>query len=117
MPATTRYVPKHRAIKERTTQHWKRLAALGATVPTALGTAVAVSAPAGAAGDREAKVQEALAIARDQKGDPYEYGADGPDSFDCSGLMHFAYENAGIAMPRTSSEQAGANGLERRRER
>jgi cell wall-associated NlpC family hydrolase len=106
MPATTRYEPKHRALKERTTKHWKRLAALGATVPTALGTVVTLSAPATAAEQRESKIQEALAIARDQKGDAYEYGADGPHQFDCSGLMHFAFENAGIAMPRSSDEQA-----------
>jgi cell wall-associated NlpC family hydrolase len=106
MPAT-RYVPKHRATKQRDTRNWKRLAALGTTVPTALGTAVTVgAAPAGAAGEREQKISEAVSIARNQKDDQYEYGHAGPEQFDCSGLMHYVYEQAGIPMPRTSDDQA-----------
>jgi len=36
---------------------------------------------------------QALAIARSQIGDPYEWGGDGPDTFDCSGLVVFSYES------------------------
>jgi hypothetical protein len=35
---------------------------------------------------------QALTIARTQIGDPYEWGGDGPDTFDCSGLVVFAYQ-------------------------
>ena len=50
---------------------------------------------------------EALRIARNQTGDPYRYGAEGPDRFDCSGLVYFATQRAGFDdVPRTSSEQA-----------
>lgn len=40
-----------------------------------------------------------------QQGDPYEYGADGPDTFDCSGLTQFAHEKAGHDIPRTTDGQ------------
>jgi cell wall-associated NlpC family hydrolase len=54
------------------------------------------------------KVRRALRIANNQKGDPYRYGAAGPNAFDCSGLVHFATHRAGFkGVPRTSSAQAG----------
>jgi cell wall-associated NlpC family hydrolase len=54
---------------------------------------------------REKKIFHAVRIARRQIGDPYNYGAEGPGPFDCSGLTHYAYRKAGIRMPRTSSGQ------------
>lgn len=50
----------------------------------------------------------ALRVARNQKGDRYRYGAAGPDRFDCSGLVMFAFARVGQSVPRTSAEQAGA---------
>jgi peptidoglycan DL-endopeptidase CwlO len=47
-------------------------------------------------------VQTALA----QLGDPYVWGADGPDSFDCSGLMMYAWGKAGVSLPHSSQAQA-----------
>ena len=41
-----------------------------------------------------------------RRGKPYVYGATGPDSFDCSGLTQWAYAQAGISIPRTSSAQS-----------
>ena len=43
-------------------------------------------------------------------GRPYEYGGTGADGegFDCSGLIQYAYGQAGITLPRTSVEQAKA---------
>ena len=38
---------------------------------------------------------KALQIAAYQKGDPYRYGASGPNAFDCSGLTLFAYKQTG----------------------
>ncbi|ALG86863.1 C40 family peptidase [Gordonia phthalatica] len=40
-------------------------------------------------------------------GDPYVWGAVGPDQFDCSGLMLWAYKQAGRTIPRTSEAQLG----------
>ncbi|HEY8363873.1 MAG TPA: NlpC/P60 family protein [Tissierellaceae bacterium] len=41
-----------------------------------------------------------------QFGKPYVWGAAGPNSFDCSGLVYYIYKNIGITLPRTSREQA-----------
>ncbi|MFI0899475.1 NlpC/P60 family protein [Streptomyces sp. NPDC020983] len=50
----------------------------------------------------------AVAAARQVLGAPYVWGATGPHSFDCSGLMQYAYARAGVSLPRTSQEQAHA---------
>ena len=55
------------------------------------------------------KVQAVLDLANKQLGKPYVWGAEGPNSFDCSGLVYYVYKNAaGITLPRTSSSQYGA---------
>lgn len=41
-------------------------------------------------------------------GAPYAWGAEGPDAFDCSGLVVWAYHHAGLTLPRSS--QAIASG-------
>jgi len=50
--------------------------------------------------------QQAIAAARGQLGVPYVWGGTSPDGFDCSGLTQFAFEKAGIELPRTSRAQA-----------
>ncbi|MFI2611137.1 NlpC/P60 family protein [Kitasatospora sp. NPDC018619] len=50
----------------------------------------------------------ALSAAASKIGSPYVWGATGPGSFDCSGLMVWAYNQAGVSLPRTSQAQAGA---------
>ncbi|AYV29921.1 putative endopeptidase precursor [Streptomyces sp. ADI95-16] len=47
----------------------------------------------------------ALTYATAQIGKPYVWGAEGPGSFDCSGLTSQAWAHAGRAIPRTSQEQ------------
>jgi cell wall-associated NlpC family hydrolase len=49
----------------------------------------------------QAAIQAALA----QLGKPYVWGATGPDSFDCSGLMQWAWAQVGIHIPRVASDQ------------
>jgi len=50
----------------------------------------------------------ALAAAKSKIGSPYVWGATGPSSFDCSGLTSWAYNQAGVSLPRTSQAQANA---------
>ncbi|MDQ1713778.1 MAG: peptidoglycan DL-endopeptidase CwlO [Frankiaceae bacterium] len=47
----------------------------------------------------------AIEAARTQLGKPYQWGAVGPESFDCSGLTGWAYRQAGLDLPRTSRQQ------------
>jgi hypothetical protein len=53
----------------------------------------------------------AIAFALSQIGKPYVWGATGPSSYDCSGLMLRAYQAAGINLPRVSSDQFHAGAL------
>ena len=48
----------------------------------------------------------AVNFAMAQIGKPYVYGATGPDSYDCSGLVQAAWAAAGVTIPRTTYEQA-----------
>nr|WP_307624152.1 C40 family peptidase [Streptomyces sp. V3I7] len=49
--------------------------------------------------------RKAVAFATAQLGKPYVWGAEGPDTFDCSGLTSQAWASAGHPIPRTSQEQ------------
>jgi peptidoglycan DL-endopeptidase CwlO len=51
---------------------------------------------------------KAVAFAYAQLGKPYVWGATGPDSYDCSGLVQAAWASAGVSIPRdTYSQVAG----------
>ena len=63
------------------------------------GKAPNVKAPTAAA-------QTAVNAALSKLGSPYVWGATGPGTFDCSGLMLWAYGKAGISLPRNSAAQA-----------
>jgi cell wall-associated NlpC family hydrolase len=52
--------------------------------------------------------QIAVQAAMAQQGDPYVWGAGGPDSFDCSGLTMYAYGQAGISLPHYTGAQWNA---------
>ncbi|SPL92758.1 putative secreted protein [[Actinomadura] parvosata subsp. kistnae] len=47
----------------------------------------------------------ALRAAVSKLGRPYVWGAEGPDTFDCSGLVQWAYGQAGVRMPRVTHQQ------------
>ncbi|MGA5148149.1 NlpC/P60 family protein [Streptomyces griseoincarnatus] len=48
----------------------------------------------------------AFSAAKSRVGMPYVWGATGPSSFDCSGLTSWAFQQAGVSLPRTSQAQA-----------
>jgi peptidoglycan DL-endopeptidase CwlO len=52
-----------------------------------------------------AAAARAVEVALAQRGDPYVWGAVGPDTFDCSGLTRYAYAAAGVSIPRVSRDQ------------
>ena len=51
---------------------------------------------------------KAVAFAYDQLGKPYQWGATGPGSYDCSGLAQAAWAAAGVSIPRTTYAQWAA---------
>ena len=55
------------------------------------------------AGDRAGK--RAVAWALTQRGKPYVWGAEGPNTYDCSGLTMRAWQHAGTHIPRTTYDQ------------
>jgi cell wall-associated NlpC family hydrolase len=48
---------------------------------------------------------QAVAYAYAHLGAPYVWGATGPTSFDCSGLMYAAWQAAGVTLPRTTYDE------------
>ncbi|MEW2283672.1 C40 family peptidase [Streptomyces sp. NPDC047841] len=88
--------------------------ATASTVTTAAVAPAATPAPAAAppsaaaSGTYATKARKAIAFARAQVGKPCVWGAAGPGSYDCAGLTQAAWKSAGVTLPRTAREQAGA---------
>jgi peptidoglycan DL-endopeptidase CwlO len=76
-------------------------------VPFAVGTTPSGAAVGGAAMN-PAQLTAALRAAESRRGLPYMWGAAGPAAFDCSGLVQWAFAQAGISMPRVAADQARA---------
>lgn len=53
------------------------------------------------------KGDSVVAFAYAQIGKPYVWGAAGPNSFDCSGLVMYVYSKFGISLPHSSQSQFG----------
>ncbi|MCS7165325.1 MAG: C40 family peptidase [Candidatus Calescibacterium sp.] len=49
--------------------------------------------------------QKVVNLALQQVGKPYVYGAEGPNAFDCSGLVYWVFKKCGKILPRTADEQ------------
>lgn len=48
---------------------------------------------------------DASRVAASMVGKPYRYGGHSPRGFDCSGLVYFSYQRAGLSVPRSTSSQ------------
>jgi peptidoglycan DL-endopeptidase CwlO len=75
-----------------------------ATAPSQAG--VPPSEAAGSAGLTTAQLTAVLRAAESRQGLPYAWGAAGPGSFDCSGLVEWSFAQAGVTLPRTAADQA-----------
>lgn len=79
--------------------------------PTSTPAPTPAPAPAPVTPSRQAKIQAVISIAEQQIGKPYVWGGKGPNSFDCSGLMYYAFLNGagvnigGWTVPQESSGQ------------
>jgi len=88
-------------------------AAVGSTVllpstTQAATPAVHLPSPTGVTAATATTAAQAVAIAKAQVGKPYVWGATGPNAFDCSGLVQYAYGKLGIKLPRTTYAQVEA---------
>ena len=85
---------------------WEVLATQLVTQLGQVADPVRCAAPVGAA----AVAKEAINFALASVGKPYVWGATGPDTYDCSGLMLRAFQKAGVNLPRVSRQQFNAGG-------
>jgi len=69
------------------------------------GTGQTGTTPVSYTGPTTTQADKAVAYAYAQIGKPYQWGATGPDSFDCSGLVMAAWASAGVEIPRDTYEQ------------
>lgn len=83
-------------------------AAAAAGAPAAPAARAAVPAPPAPAvgGGGSSAARTAVQTALAQVGDPYSWGAAGPNAFDCSGLTQYAYAAAGVSLPHSSRMQS-----------
>lgn len=95
-------------------QHWlsvyeRRLTAAGAPPPWDRPTTSSDTTLAGSVcpldPNTPADIQAVLAFALAQLGKPYVFGAEGPDTYDCSGLTKAAYHAIGIELPHYTGTQ------------
>ncbi|WP_156686692.1 peptidoglycan hydrolase RipC [Mycobacterium sp. Marseille-P9652] len=74
----------------------------GEPPPAGLMPGLPPGVPGGGTGDRATVVQAALT----QVGSSYVWGGASPGAFDCSGLVMWAFQQAGISLPHSSQAQA-----------
>ncbi|MEZ0092996.1 C40 family peptidase [Streptacidiphilus sp. EB129] len=82
-------------------RRWRPAVASALTLAALAGSTLLAAAPADAA----TVEMKALSIAASKHGDPYGWGATGPNRFDCSGLTYYAFKHAGRTLPRTAQAQ------------
>ncbi|MGH2827413.1 MAG: NlpC/P60 family protein [Actinomycetota bacterium] len=71
-------------------------------------SAPAPPAPAPSISGTNSRAGIAVNAALSQVGKPYQWGAAGPDSYDCSGLTMWAWAQAGVGLPHNSGMQYGS---------
>jgi hypothetical protein len=49
---------------------------------------------------------KAATLVQEQLDKPYQWGASGPERFDCSGLVYYVFGSLGVDLPRVSRDQA-----------
>jgi cell wall-associated NlpC family hydrolase len=73
--------------------------------PAATRAAAKKSTKLSKAARQRIKAGKAVSVAKKQIGDPYRWGASGPGSFDCSGLVMYSWRKAGVKLPRITGSQ------------
>jgi cell wall-associated NlpC family hydrolase len=95
--AVAKLIPKGAGVQQLVTVVQTGGAAGSGAGQAGAGTAAAASTP---------QINAMLAAAMSRQGKPYVWGGNGPDVFDCSGLVKWSFAQAGIVMPRVAADQA-----------
>ncbi len=77
-------------------------AASGSTTTAATSAPAASTSAFGSGSASSSAAAQAVSYARAHLGYPYVWAAEGPNSFDCSGLVVAAYRSAGVSVPHSS---------------
>ena len=77
-------------------------------IAVVLVTVVALAGCASHAPEPSPYAARAAAVAQKMVGTRYRYGGESPKGFDCSGLAYYAYQRAGLTIPRDSTAQQRA---------
>lgn len=100
-----------RGVRALTAAALAAAALASGAVPVAAHTAQTPSSPPTSPAERVHQalpsdtVEQAISAAEGQAGTPYAWGGTGPDSFDCSGLVQWAFGEAGVDLPRIAHDQ------------
>lgn len=100
----TKLLNKQKAMLDSLTAQ-QQAQVTAASVGGSTTSANVVSTPVAYTGPTSSQADKAVAYAYAQLGKPYVWGATGPDSFDCSGLMYAAWQSAGVTLPRTTYDE------------
>jgi cell wall-associated NlpC family hydrolase len=104
--AATAVTQQESANKQAAIQEAQMKADRAATQSALNGIGSSVGSKVGSAvGKATGKVASIIASGMKQLGKPYIFGNEGPNSFDCSGLMQFIFGKNGVKLPRTAAQQ------------
>ncbi|MFJ6571576.1 C40 family peptidase [Streptomyces sp. NPDC091292] len=93
---------ERRAAEERASRTAERTTLSAPAAPSAAAKGSQVSVPS------SGSVAAVISFLKAQLGDAYVMGGTGPNSWDCSGLVQAAFQQAGVSLPRTSQQQSTA---------
>ena len=97
--AAGRLIPKGAGVEQL-------VSLISTGIDSATGTGMAGAGQADESAVPQAALESMLRAAMSRRGMPYVWGAAGPRSFDCSGLVQWSFAQAGLVMPRVAADQA-----------
>ena len=99
--AAGRLIPKGAGVEQLVS-----LISTGSDSTATDGTGMAGAGQANESAVPQTALESMLKAAMSRRGMPYVWGAAGPRSFDCSGLVQWSFAQAGLVMPRVAADQA-----------